>query len=208
MGNGRDSVERFSWPAGQPLVRTTRTVGVGGLYNPIIGDYDGNGQADVLWYAPGSAPDYIWLTQGDDDGSTGQRSVRVAINGDYQAFARNFAGGEERDEVAFLASGPAPDHLWTFDAAGRPTSTSAPTSGVGLGMPLDGAPDVLMTWVPDTAPGITQLAPGTPTSRSTGNTAVASGYYPIIGDLVGPVGGSDVLWYAAGGRPERLDVSG
>lgn len=208
VGQGRDSVERFSWLAGQPLVRSTRTVGVGGLYAPIIGDYDGNGQADVLWYAPGSAPDYIWLTRGDDDGSTGQRSIRITINGDYQAFARNFAGSEEREEVAFLASGPAPDFLWTFDGAGRHTSTTAATSAVGLGMPLDGGPDVLMTWVPDSAPGITQLAPGTPTSRSTGNASVASGYYPIIGDLVGPVGGSDVLWYAAGGRPERLDVSG
>ncbi len=34
---------------------------VNGTYRPFVGDFDGNGIADIFWYGPGSAPDSMWL---------------------------------------------------------------------------------------------------------------------------------------------------
>ena len=33
---------------------------VGGSFQPVAGDFDGNGADDVFWYAPGTAQDYLW----------------------------------------------------------------------------------------------------------------------------------------------------
>ena len=205
-GSAPDRIDHFSWPRGAALTRTSRGISVSGSYLPISGDYDGNGQADVLWYAPGAAPDTIWLLDGDEAGTTGQRSVSVGIGGDYQVFAGNFAGAEDRDELAFFSSGPGADHLWTFDPSGAHTSQSRTSSAAGVGLPLEGGNDSIMTWLPGAATWILPFRPGPVTAMPSGNTPVGDAYYPIIGDFVGTVGTSSVLWYAAGSAPERLDV--
>lgn len=207
-GSAPDRVDHFRWNVGSNLSRTSRAISVNGSYSPVSGDYDGNGQADVLWYAPGGAPDFIWLTGGDATRSTGQRSVPVTINGSYQILAESFTGSEQRDELAFLASGPAPDVLWTFDGFGGHIATPATNAAVGIALPLDGGTDAVMTWFPGSSPAILQFAPDPPTSRPSGNSPIGSGYIPLVGDFVGTVGASSVLWYAPGPARERLDIGG
>ena len=43
---------------------------------PIVGDYDGDGYADILWYAAGSAPDQLWYLNPDSTKAL-TRSLRI-----------------------------------------------------------------------------------------------------------------------------------
>jgi hypothetical protein len=38
-----------------------RPVTVNGSYAPVVGDVDGDGFDDILWYAAGGAPDFLWM---------------------------------------------------------------------------------------------------------------------------------------------------
>ena len=40
------------------------TFSVAGSYRPVALDANGDGRGDILWYAPGSGPDYLWLGTG------------------------------------------------------------------------------------------------------------------------------------------------
>lgn len=205
-GSAPDSIVHLSWPLGGALSQAPRVIAVNGTYSPVSGDFDGNGQADVLWYAPGPGADFLWLSSGNARGSTGHRSVPVSINGSYQVFSRNFRDAERRDEVAFFAPGPGPDSLWSFDAGGGHVSVPFASPSAGFGLALDGGTASLMPWLPGSSPDIIRFSTVTPTSRPSGNTPVPAGYEPIIGDFVGPGGVSSVLWYAPGPAPERLDI--
>ena len=37
-----------------------RGLRVRGSYQPVLGDFDGDGRRDVLWYGPGTGPDVLW----------------------------------------------------------------------------------------------------------------------------------------------------
>jgi V8-like Glu-specific endopeptidase len=43
---------------------TSHSFSVSGKYQPITGDFDGNGASDIFWYRPGSGTDYIWWANG------------------------------------------------------------------------------------------------------------------------------------------------
>lgn len=203
-GPAPDRVDRFAWPAGAGLKTVSRAEAISGNYLPATGDFDGNGQADVLFYGPGAQRDSIWFTQGTATGSTGHRSSVFDVNGTYVPFTGNFTGTEQRDELLYYASGGAFDHLWTFDASGAYVSKSVPTAASGFAFVLQGSNDRLMTWTPGTSLAILLFTPGAATNRPSGNTALPAGYRPLVGDFVGAGGTSSVLWYAPGGAPERL----
>ena len=201
-GGAPDRVDHLDWPVGGRLTVASRPITVNGLYRPVVGDFDGNGLADVFWYAPGSAPDSIWFFSGSASRSTSQRAVSAPVNGTYQVLTGNFSGSSARSELAFYRPGSDADFLWTFSGAGAYTSDQRTTSLTGSAYVLEGGLDRLMTWSPGTSPSIWSLDPGS--DRPSGNTPIASGYRPIVGDFSGPPGTSSVLWYAPGRPPERL----
>ncbi len=59
-------------PAAPPIYQ------VGGTYSPFSGDIDANGFDDVVWYGPGTAPDSLWLFDGD-----GRVGVPISVGGSY-----------------------------------------------------------------------------------------------------------------------------
>jgi FG-GAP-like repeat len=74
---------------------------------PLVGDFDGNGVDDLLWYQPGTAPDEIWW--GEEGG--GVDVAPVTINGTYEPFVGDF-NGDCRADVFWYGPGPAADREW------------------------------------------------------------------------------------------------
>ncbi len=37
-----------------------RALSVNGHYRPVPGDFDGDGDTDIIWYTPGTSPDFLW----------------------------------------------------------------------------------------------------------------------------------------------------
>ena len=90
---------------------------VNGTYQPVVGDFDGNGYDDVLWYAPGPAADSMWLFSGN-----GAHSVRSrTINGTYRPAVID-ANGDGHDDIVWYAPGTKPDSLWLSGIQGTYTS--------------------------------------------------------------------------------------
>ena len=90
---------------------------VNGTYQPVVGDFDGNGYDDVLWYAPGPAADSLWLFSGN-----GAHSVRSrTINGSYRPAVID-ANGDGHDDIVWYAPGTKPDSLWLSGIQGTYTT--------------------------------------------------------------------------------------
>ncbi|WP_196073308.1 arylsulfotransferase family protein [Nakamurella alba] len=206
-GAAPDRVDRYSWNAGQPLTRATRGLSINGTYTPVTGDFDGNGQGDVLWYAPGAEPDSIWFTSGNSGGSTGYRTVPVSINGTYSARVGNFDGDPDRDEILFYAPGAAADSVWSFAANGSYRSTDVTNSATGAAYVLEGPTDSVMIRNGGAAPQIWSFTGGVSAVSPSGNTGKAVGYIPLIGAFIGAGDISSVFWYGPGSAAERMYIS-
>ncbi len=206
-GPAADRIDHFVWQIGQRIQVTSRPTQINGAYQPVVGDLDGNGLADVLWYAPGAAPDAIWLMTGNAAGSTGYRDIPVSINGRYSVIAADLVGTDRQFELLFYAPGSAGDYLWTVDATGAVGSTdvSSAAGAAAFALPGPGAP--VMLWSSgDGSPSLWHFSGASPVIEPSGNAPVGIGYTPIIGDFVGAGGAPSVLWYAPGPSPERMFV--
>jgi len=90
-------------------VNTGAGIQVGGTYKPLVGNFGGDTKDDILWYAPGSTPDSLWIgtsTQGTFS------KVPMTISGDYIPLVGNFAG-DSYDDILWYSPGTGADALWT-----------------------------------------------------------------------------------------------
>lgn len=69
-----------------------RQPSVGGYYQPVVGDFDGNGYDDIVWYGFGSEPDHLW----EYSSFTAVTSSPLAVNGNYLPMAGDFTGDGRR----------------------------------------------------------------------------------------------------------------
>jgi hypothetical protein len=74
---------------------------------PLVGDFDGDGRRDILWYGAGAAADLVWY------GAANGRFAPAAatVRGSYRPLVADF-GGDGPDDVLWWAPGPAQDVLW------------------------------------------------------------------------------------------------
>lgn len=170
-----------------------------GVASALTGDFDGDGNDDILTYGPGTAPDELWFGRRDRT----FRKVPVAINGHYRPLAGDF-DGDGKTEILWYAPGPAADAMWNFDG-GRWVSTSISINGAY--QPIvgdfdgDGVDDIL--WY---APG--PAADSYWYGQKGGGfvsvpTQINGTYRPFVGNLDGRHG-DDIFWYAPGPTPDFI----
>jgi glycerophosphoryl diester phosphodiesterase len=167
---------------------------------PLLGDFDGDGRSDLLWYGPGAGDDHLWLGRP----SRNFAGVPVTVRGHYLPLVGDF-DGDRRADVLWYGPGGAPDVLWL----GRPGGRFAARELVVRGdyQPLvgdfdgDRRGDVLW-YGPGAQPDVLWLG------RAGGRFAarklrVRGTYQPVLGDFDGD-GRRDVLWYGPGGDQDVL----
>lgn len=89
-------------------------VAVSGTYTPLVGNFVGDENDDIFWYAPGPGTDTLW--QGTDARGVFTK-IPKPVNGTYVPLVGDF-GGDDHDDILWYAPGPASDSMWT--AVGGP----------------------------------------------------------------------------------------
>ncbi|MTD16865.1 hypothetical protein GIS00_23300 [Nakamurella sp. YIM 132087] len=203
MGGGTTHpirVDTYTWPQGGDLTRTGRSYSITGDVRPVVGDLDGNGLADILFYGAGTRTDAAWFTTGAGSG-TGFRMQPERINGSYAVATGSFAGAA--DDVLFDG---ATDYLWTFDSAGAHASRPVDLGPIADKLILRGPRDVVLLWAPEDSLEVWQIASGTQSITVTGNLPLPATYRPIVGGFTGDGSASSVFWWGPGAAPERIYI--
>src|SRR3954452_11416815 len=67
-----------------------RSASIDGVYQPLVGDFAGDGADDIFWYAPGEATDVLWIAHAGSRGSDSFTRVRFSVDGDYRPVVGDF----------------------------------------------------------------------------------------------------------------------
>lgn len=180
------------------FTRTTLTIN--GRYQPIVGDFAGDGYDDIFWYAPGTAGDSIWVSI--DGADRPFRSIPKAVNGTFRPTVlrdhRGVDGTTGKDRIFWYAPGTGPDSLWRFHADGTGghsgsshplTSTVVPVAGDWDGDRLE---DVVWYGAGST-PDARWIS--TPTGFAPSSLRVSGTYQPVV--VYGPAT-DGILWFGSG----------
>ncbi len=88
-------------------------------YLPIIGNFDGDNRTDLFWYAPGPAPDWLWLSISAEQAVIFE-SHEFAVDGEYHPVTGDFDADGDDDLLWYRPAAEAaggPSYLWYFDGA-------------------------------------------------------------------------------------------
>lgn len=195
---GGDSVDHFRWPLGGRLTRTWILADTQRRFQPLVGDFDGNGWADVFWYAPGAATDYVWYFEGDrTTGTTGYTWTRERVDGPFTPLTGDFTG-DNVDDLLWYRSGPALDYVWAGAGIGQWEQSASAAGGSGVPTVLRSSPDYVALQNPDDDLRI--WYPVDDVLARAGNRAVPSGYTAVAGAFTS-LGADGLYLYKAGSRP-------
>lgn len=174
---------------------------ISGTYRTVVLDADGNGRDDVLWYAPGTAADYLWTNKGAGRFT----STRLEVNSDYRYVLPLDADGDGRDDIVWYRPETGRGFLWRSLGGGLFESTSF-VPGVELEpLVLDvggrGKESLFVYGAGSRAEAWWNWS-GRALVRSDA-TQVNGTYRPFVGDFDGNKR-DDIFWYAPGDATDHL----
>lgn len=82
-------------------------LGITGTYAPVVGDLNGDGRDDIVWYAAGSAPDAVWF--GEVGGGVTSRAI--SVTGTYRPLVGNL-DGDAGDDIVWFNPGAIDTPVW------------------------------------------------------------------------------------------------
>jgi hypothetical protein len=180
-----------------------RAVSVSGTYRPLVGQFAGDGATDILWYAPGSAPDSLWIGKAGQRGAAAFTKVPLRINGTYTPVVGDFFGDDYSD-IIWYAPGPASDFAWESDEVpGYFTSRSLAINGRFRPSVLEdysaaNRKDDVLWYAPGSAKDyLWHYAETGSGAYSTINLSINGTYQTILGDWNAD-GLGDLVFYAPG----------
>jgi len=171
---------------------------------PVIGDFDRDGDTDVIDYAPGPGADRLWRAGGS---GVLTRSA-LSINGTYRPLVGDF-DGNGGDDVLWYAPGAPADYLWLGGGANfgvhqiSVQGVYAPVIGDFDG---DGGDDVLWNAPGGSADWI-WTGFGDDQRFSSSRLTMPSSSTPLVGDFDAD-GVDDVFWYAPGFASDEVWYGG
>ncbi len=172
---------------------------VSGVYEPVTGDFDGDGRWDVLWYGPGEAYDAIWY--GAPGGFVGGD---VSVSGVYEPFSGDF-DGDGFDDVFWYGPGSGRDSMWLGSVSRswrvRGASVKGGYEPVAADIDADGDSDVIWFGAGQAYDSL-WISTGNGFSPAPGLN-VSALVLPLVGNF-DAAAGDDVLWYGAGAQPDAL----
>jgi hypothetical protein len=86
-------------------------------YLPVVGNFDGDNRTDLFWYAPGSASDWLWLSDSNQQAVT-FNSYQFTVDGDYHPIVGDFDGDGDDDLLWYRPAAETDggsSYLWYFD---------------------------------------------------------------------------------------------
>lgn len=134
--------------SGGGVSRQVRSVTVNGTYQPIAGDFDGNGCTDIFWYAPGPAPDHVWWF----GANLTYRSTTTQVVGQYTPIVGRWGGaGDWTDDIFWYGPGSSAETIWLGSQAQSFSPRPAPQV-TGTYRPATWGDDGILWHGPGSAP--------------------------------------------------------
>jgi len=195
-----ETANDFLWTNAGDLHFGVTSLPVGGDYTVASGDFDGDGNEDILWYRPGGGSDHIWYSDGDGTFT----SETHHINGSYIPVVGDFDGNGV-DDVFWYGPGTGVDHAWFGNGDRSFTSTTQTVPGMFTPITgdFDGDGNGDIFWY---APGAAQDEVWYGTANRTftlASRSVSGTYAPFSGDFDGD-GSDDIFWYGPGAASDAL----
>jgi len=85
---------------------------VNGHWEPVVGNFAGDANDDIIWYAPGPTPEQLWTSDGD--GTFTKSTLPRGVTSYYGALVGNF-GGDQRDDIFWYGDFSHESVLWITD---------------------------------------------------------------------------------------------
>ncbi|MDY7099942.1 MAG: fibronectin type III domain-containing protein [Actinomycetota bacterium] len=200
-------------PAAQGPVMNTRLfqsvpIRVSGVYEPIAGDFNGDGRTDVYWYGPGPETDNMWLANASGRGF--RAATTRPVNGTYVPTVGDF-DGDGFDDIFWYSPGGGVEHVWRGSETGAfigrrvpdVDGNYVPIAGQFVGAP--DSPEDLYFYAPGDEPEFmwTGTTDGGFTAVGRPGTPADGDYQPLVGDFDGDLY-DDIFWYGPGTEPDGL----
>ena len=182
---------------------------VNGSYVPVAGNFDcdegddgfGSQEPGIIWYARGSAPDYLWTDLAISGGVLSKSQATLSITGTYTPIVGDF-DTDGCDDIFWYGVGSAHDYLWW----GGPTGF---TNGVSVNVSGSYRPVAIANRIVWYSPlGTESMWEGTgvrsaPFAVRAFPQVSGTGYQPVAFPDAG-TGAIEILWYTPGAGADSI----